>query len=62
MSGAQSTDLSGLNGQDGFVIANFSIFPRAVGSVSVTGDINKDGIADLIIGREESYYPSYIGA
>ena len=43
-------ELSGLNGSNGFVINGVSAGDHSGVSVSVAGDINGDGISDLIIG------------
>jgi len=45
-----SLNLSALNGSNGFVINGSASGDRSGGSVSTAGDINGDGIADLIIG------------
>jgi hypothetical protein len=47
---AASLDLSSLNGTDGFVINGISALDRSGLSVSSAGDVNDDGIDDLIIG------------
>lgn len=47
---AQPLELSGLNGQNGFVINGEAGGDRCGFSVSAAGDINQDGIDDLIIG------------
>ncbi|MCF6287636.1 MAG: integrin alpha [Proteobacteria bacterium] len=43
-------NLAGLNGLNGFVIHGERAFDRSGGSVSSAGDINGDGVDDLIIG------------
>lgn len=43
-------ELSGLNGSNGFQLIGENAFDRAAGAVSGAGDINDDGIDDLIIG------------
>ncbi len=47
---ASSLDLSGLIGTNGFVINGVSAGDESGTSVSAAGDINVDGIDDLIIG------------
>jgi Ca2+-binding RTX toxin-like protein len=44
-----SFNLSALNGSNGFVINGIAAYDRSSRSVSSAGDINGDGIADLII-------------
>jgi Ca2+-binding RTX toxin-like protein len=43
-------DLSGLSGADGFVLNGVDEYDRSGSSVSAAGDINGDGVDDLIIG------------
>ncbi|MGF2035538.1 MAG: hypothetical protein RMZ43_009515 [Nostoc sp. CmiVER01] len=43
-------NLSDLNGANGFIINGISLLDRSGYSVSSAGDVNSDGIADLIIG------------
>ena len=45
-----SINLADLNGTDGFVLRGVDSFDRAAHSVSGAGDINGDGVDDLIIG------------
>ena len=45
-----SFDLSTLDGTNGFVINGVDVFDYSAGSVSGAGDVNGDGIDDLIIG------------
>ncbi|MDZ8093521.1 MAG: hypothetical protein RMZ42_16545, partial [Nostoc sp. DedQUE05] len=45
-----SLDLSSLNGTNGFIINGIAVNPYSGYSVSNAGDINNDGIDDLIIG------------
>ena len=45
-----SMDLSSLNGTNGFVINGIDVLDRSGHSVSGAGDVNGDGIADVIIG------------
>ena len=45
-----SFDLSSLNGTNGFILNGFSADDRAGSSVSLAGDVNGDGIDDVIIG------------
>ncbi len=47
---APSFDLSTLNGSNGFVINGIDVNERAGRSVSAAGDVNGDGVDDLIIG------------
>ncbi len=47
---APSLDLSSLDGSDGFIINGINFNDRSGGSVSGAGDINGDGIDDIIIG------------
>ncbi|MFN7408918.1 MAG: hypothetical protein ACK5UM_02750, partial [Pseudomonadota bacterium] len=49
---APNLNLSTLNGTTGFRIINTSSNANIGGSVSVAGDVNGDGIDDLIIGEE----------
>ena len=53
-----SLELSSLNGSNGFVINGINLGDRSGASVSGAGDINGDGLDDLIIGSqfaEQSY-------
>lgn len=43
-------DVTSLNGVNGFVINGFSVNGWGGYSVSAAGDVNGDGIADLVIG------------
>ena len=45
-----SFELSTLNGTNGFVINGIDVIDQSGGSVSGAGDVNGDGIDDLIIG------------
>lgn len=45
-----SVDLSSLNGSNGFVINGVSTGDNSGGSVSTVGDINSDGLGDLVVG------------
>ncbi len=47
-------DLSTLDGSNGFTIKGISAFDRSGTSVSAAGDINADGIDDLIIGADRA--------
>jgi len=47
---ASSIELSSLDGSDGFVLNGVSPADRSGRSVSAAGDINSDGVDDLIIG------------
>ena len=47
---AQSFDLADLNGTNGFVLNGAAFGDRAGISVSAAGDVNGDGIADILIG------------
>ena len=47
---SQTLDLSTLNGTNGFAINGIAAFDRSGSSVSSAGDVNGDGIDDLIIG------------
>ncbi len=49
-----SINLSDLNGSNGFVINGITAFDLSGSSVSGAGDINDDGIDDLIIGAPEA--------
>lgn len=48
-----SRDLSALNGTDGFTLNGFSIYDSVGTSVGGAGDVNGDGIDDLIIGAPQ---------
>ena len=56
-------NLSSLNGTNGFVINGIGEFERSGSSVSNAGDINNDGIDDLIIGAPTAFLNgnTYIG-
>ncbi len=45
-----SLNLSTLNGANGFVVSGIDAYDRSGASVSSAGDVNGDGIGDLIIG------------
>ncbi|NEQ47648.1 MAG: hypothetical protein F6K00_30540 [Leptolyngbya sp. SIOISBB] len=47
-----SLELSALNGSNGFVINGVAAFDNSGWSVSRAGDVNGDGVADLIIGAD----------
>jgi hypothetical protein len=47
-----SLELSSLNGANGFVINGIDAYDRSGSSVSSAGDINGDGVDDLIIGAQ----------
>ena len=47
---ASELDLSDLNGTNGFIINGIDAFDSSSTSVSSAGDVNGDGIDDLIIG------------
>ncbi|MEO1208320.1 MAG: Ig-like domain-containing protein [Cyanobacteria bacterium J06638_20] len=49
---AASLDLSDLDGSNGFVLNGIAAYDYSGGSVSGAGDINGDGIDDLIIGAD----------
>jgi len=49
-----SLDLSTLNGSNGFVINGIDQIDRSGVSVSAAGDVNGDGVDDLIIGAHEA--------
>jgi hypothetical protein len=51
---APSLELSSLNGDNGFTINSINTFDRSGVSVSSAGDINGDGIDDLIIGATDA--------
>jgi hypothetical protein len=60
-------ELSSLNGSNGFVIDGFVIdgesgFTNFGGSVSAAGDVNGDGIDDLIIGASSASFETKISA
>ena len=47
---AASVELSALNGSNGFVLNGIDAYDRSGNSVSAAGDVNGDGIDDIIIG------------
>ena len=47
-------NLSELDSRNGFVINGFDEFDRSGGSVSAAGDINGDGVDDLLVGGFDS--------
>ena len=47
-----SLDLSTLNGSNGFVINGIDVQDRSSSTVSDAGDVNGDGIGDIIIGAD----------
>ena len=49
-----TVELSSLDGSDGFVINGIDAGDESGGSVSGAGDINGDGVADLIIGANRA--------
>ncbi len=49
-----SLDLSSLNGSNGFVINGIDSFDQPGFSVSGAGDVNGDGVDDLIIGAQDA--------
>ncbi|MCC5639943.1 tandem-95 repeat protein, partial [Nostoc sp. CHAB 5844] len=53
-------NLSSLDGSNGFVINGIDEYDNSGRSVSGAGDINGDGIDDLIIGASNTY-PTYVG-
>ncbi len=55
-------DLSSLNGSNGFRINGISVGDRSGFSVSNAGDVNNDGIADLIIGAPSTIPNGTTGA
>lgn len=63
---AANIDLSSLDGTNGFVIDGIDIYDYLGQSVSNAGDVNGDGIDDILIGSDGSYYDaieeSYYGA
>ncbi|VEP17037.1 putative calcium-binding protein,FG-GAP repeat protein [Hyella patelloides LEGE 07179] len=57
-----SLELSELDGNNGFTITGVDVYDRSGWSVSNAGDINGDGIDDLLIGApnaEYGYYSNY---
>ncbi|EDX84665.1 FG-GAP repeat domain protein [Synechococcus sp. PCC 7335] len=59
--GFAALDLSSLDGSNGFVINGVDAYDFFGSSVSGAGDINGDGIDDIIIGAYEAGYSGYIG-
>ncbi|MCC5641240.1 tandem-95 repeat protein, partial [Nostoc sp. CHAB 5844] len=57
-----SLNLSSLDGSNGFVINGIDEFDRSGFSVSGAGDINGDGIDDLIIGAPSTYANGQLSA
>jgi hypothetical protein len=51
---AANLDLGGLNGTNGFKISGGSQFERTGAVVASAGDLNGDGVADLVIGSNPS--------
>lgn len=51
-----SVDLSSLNGTNGFVMNGISKYDRVGSAVSSAGDVNGDGIDDLLVGSGDVYY------
>ncbi|MBH8554286.1 FG-GAP repeat protein, partial [Nostocaceae cyanobacterium CENA357] len=51
---SSSLNLSSLNGSNGFVINGIAVYDYSGSSVSSAGDINGDGIDDLIIGASRA--------
>ena len=49
-----SIELSGLDGSNGFVINGIAAFDFSGRAVSSAGDVNGDGLADLIIGADQA--------
>ena len=49
-----SFNLSSLNGSNGFAINGIAVGDSSGGSVSAAGDVNGDGIADIIIGARQA--------
>ena len=49
-----SLNLSSLNGSNGFAINGIAVGDSSGGSVSAAGDVNGDGIADIIIGARQA--------
>ena len=47
---AANIDLSSLDGTNGFMISGVATFDESGGSVAGAGDVNGDGLADLIVG------------
>ncbi|MGD9614773.1 MAG: hypothetical protein AB7H90_17560 [Alphaproteobacteria bacterium] len=50
-------DLSSLNGSNGFKISGEAVDDISGYSVSSAGDVNRDGLADVIIGAPHAEYP-----
>ena len=57
-----SLDLSSLNGSNGFVINSIGLADGSGVSVSGAGDINGDGIADLVVGADRADLDGKINA
>ncbi|MBT9311099.1 beta strand repeat-containing protein [Leptothoe kymatousa] len=55
-------ELSALNGNNGFVIKGVDVFDRSGFSVSGAGDVNDDGIDDLIVSAFNATPPGASGA
>ena len=51
---SSSFDLSTLDGTNGFVINGIDVFDFSGGGISAAGDVNGDGIDDLIIGASSA--------
>ena len=51
-----SFDLNDLNGGNGFTIPGVASGGWLGGSVSTAGDVNGDGITDLVLGAQEADY------
>ena len=54
-----TVELSALNGTNGFVVNGSESFDEVGSAVSSAGDINGDGIDDLVIGAPGEFYVTY---
>jgi hypothetical protein len=49
-----SLDVTALNGTNGFVLLGEQAYDHSGSSVSAAGDVNRDGIADIVVGADQA--------